>query len=55
MVGVNCKTGTHSKVDGPFLEESQITICDGLKVCIELRKQAVRVAGQYHSGLGFYG
>ena len=37
------------------LEESQVTICDGLKVCIELCKQVVRVALQNHSGLGFYG
>jgi hypothetical protein len=43
------------KVDGSFLEESQITICDGLKVCIELCEQIVRVALRNHSGLGFYG
>jgi hypothetical protein len=31
-------------MDGPFLEESQITICDNADLCIELGEKTVIVA-----------
>lgn len=43
------------KIEGPFLEEGQITICDNSKLCIELGEQTVGVALKNYSGLRFYG
>jgi hypothetical protein len=52
MVSVKCKTW--KKNDGPFSEECQITICENSQLCIELGEQAVVVALQNDSRLGFY-
>ena len=46
---------TMFKFDRPFLEESQIAICDDTKLWIELGQQTVWVVLQDYSWLRFYG
>jgi hypothetical protein len=42
-------------IEEPFLKESQITICNNPKLCIELGEETVGVALKNQSGLRFYG